>query len=106
MPDEDGGFLSRRLRWDSGDRESSSADEPVESEAAPGRLRDAERWDDEIGWSGRPSETGPLSSGATDIPSYERLDLARMDLAALNRRRQLWRDTALLLSGVVALLLV
>jgi hypothetical protein len=78
MPDDDGGFLSRRLRWD-----------------------------DEAGLPENRSDIGrfPVAPVA-DRRSFERRDLDRIDAVALDRRRQLWRDTAIILSGLVAALLV
>jgi hypothetical protein len=107
MSDEDGDDLSRRLHWDAGDRPPRGAEEVAHNVGAPEPFDDGAHWDDEVGWSNDSSETGKVALGASAVvPSFERRDLARMDLAALDRRRQLWRDTALLLSGLVAALLV
>lgn len=77
MPDDDGSSLSRRLHWE------------AESGPAPDRTTD----------------TG-LSPAAAGGRSFERRDLDRMESEALDRRRQLWRDTALVLSAVIGALLV
>jgi len=107
MPDEDGGFLSRRLHWEAGNRPPRGADEVTEPADAHVPVDDGAHWDDEVNWPDHSAETGRVAPGAPTVaPSFERRDLARIELAALNRRRQLWRDTALLLSGLVAALLV
>lgn len=77
MPDDDGSSLSRRLHWDSENR--PDADEPI--------------------------DTG-LSSAAPGGRSFERRDLDRIESEALDRRRQLWRDTAIILSALIGALLV
>src|SRR5262249_28359585 len=51
------------------------------------------------------TEVRVTSSGVTAGPSFERRDLDRMDDEARDRRPQLWRDTAFLLSGLVLALL-
>lgn len=83
MTDDDPGFLTRRLRWD--------ADaEPGESAAAP----DAD------------SDLAAVLTPVVPATSFEQRDLDRRDEEALDRRRQLWRDTAIILSGIVIALLV
>ena len=88
MTDDDGRGLSRRLHWD--------ADEEAD-EAPP-----APAWDREPYRAPEPVTPGPVASG----PSFERRDLDRIDEEALDRRRQLWRDTAVILSSLVMVLLV
>jgi len=77
VADDDGSFLSRRLRWD------------------PKGEADADGWDEEL-----------VGGQETSQVSFERRDLDRIEDEALDRRRQLWRDTAVILSGVVAALLI
>ena len=101
MPDEDGRFLSRRLGWDAEDEQRVEA----WTDPAP-TARYEELWDDELA----PAEAGPPPGEARSSPvapvrpSFERRDLDRMDEEALDRRRQLWRDTAVILIGVIAAL--
>src|SRR4029079_7421704 len=92
MRDNDAGDLSRRLHW-----------EPdLEPETQPGRGRPAasaagagERWD---------GDAEPTT--AFTAVSFEQRQLERIADQALDRRRQLWRDTAVILSAIVAGLLV
>jgi hypothetical protein len=77
VPDDDGSSLSRRLHWDA--ETGPDADEPT--------------------------DTG-LSSATAGGRSFERRDLDRIESEALDRRRQLWRDTALILSALIGALLV
>lgn len=76
--------------------------------AAADPVNDVERWDDEVGGvQDQIPDTGYFASAATgDGRSFEVRHLDRIDADALDRRRQLWRDTAILLSGLVAVLLV
>src|SRR3982751_3277786 len=85
MADDDADFLSRRLRW------GARPDRP----AAPRQSIE-----------GRTTEVRVAPARVTTVPSFERRDLDRIDEEARDRRRQLWRDTAMLLSGIVAALLV
>lgn len=89
MTDDDGRGLSRRLHWDA-------------EEAPP-----SERWDQEVESAPEQISAEPVvGSGVAGGPSFERRDLDRIDGEALDRRRQLWRDTAILLSGLIVALLV
>src|SRR5438552_3623970 len=64
-----------------------------------------QRWNPEEDWD--PPEPDPVPvAPVEELPSFERRDIASIDEAALDGRRQLWRDTAVILSGVVAALLV
>src|SRR5689334_14769363 len=98
MADDDGSHLSRRLHWDA-ERETGRT---------PGVAADG--WDEHVDWSAdaEAAEAGRFAGAEAAAPprSFERRDLDRIDADALDRRRQLWRDTALLLSGLVAVLLV
>ena len=100
MADEEGTSLSRRLH---GERES----EPdADADPGGGPWSEAESWDDEVADDAR-TEAVPTSAGAVAAgPSFERRQLDRMDEEALDRRRQLWRDTSLLLSGLLVVLIV
>src|SRR5262245_32806547 len=115
MADDDGGSLSRRLHWDA-DHPAADAGEsanPEDTRAAP-VVREwgsrEERWDDELGAvEVKTTEVrvpGGPRAGAAAGPSFERRELSRMDDEALDRRRQLWRDTAIILSSVVVALLI
>jgi hypothetical protein len=73
---DDRDFLTRRLRWDP-QPEGRDSPEPDPAPVAP----------------------------PTAAPSFERRDLARRDEEALERRRQLWRDTVIILSGILVALL-
>jgi PKD domain len=92
---DDAGELSRRLRWD-----------PERGpETPPGggrRYADVpgadERWDDD--------DKLVLTTAAANPVSFEQRQLDRIQDEALDRRRQLWRDTAVILSALVAALLV
>ena len=101
MGTEDGSRLSRRLHWD-GERGTSGTPD------TPGRPAvDADGWDERADWAGdRQGADAASFAAAPAVPSFERRDLERIDEDALDRRRQLWRDTALILSGLVAALLV
>src|SRR5262245_48459147 len=84
MTDDDGRGLSRRLHWDAEEAPPTAELEPT---AYP--------------------EPEPVTGGRVEGgPSFERRDLDRMDGEALDRRRQLWRDTAIILSGLIVVLLV
>jgi len=107
MADDDGSFLSRRLRWR---RVDPAADGAVTRSPAeiptPRRRYDLDFWDDDPIWpddllAGRSAPVDAAPAG----PSFERRDLERIDEEALDRRRQLWRDTAVILSALVAVLL-
>ena len=89
MNPDDAGFLARRLHWD-----AESEREGLE----PGADAVVE-YDPELtqGWV-RPELDAPS-------PSFERRDLERREAAALERRRQLWRDSATILSAIVVALL-
>jgi len=117
MPDDDGSFLSRRLGWDARDQPAAEAGQPPGAVPAAERVDDVERWDDEAGWAERErawsgadvdvTDTGLFAVGpAADGRSFERRELDRMQADSLDRRRQLWRDTAFILSGLIAVLLV
>src|SRR4029079_15358613 len=97
MAGDDGSHLSRRLHWDA-ERETGRT---------PGVAADG--WDEDVDWSAdaEAAEAGVFGGAEAAAPprSFERRDLDRIDADALDRRRQLWRDTALLLSGLVAVLL-
>ena len=77
MPDDDGSSLSRRLHWDSENGPNTDA----------------------------PRDHG-LTFAATGGRSFERRDLDRIESEALDRRRQLWRDTAIILSALLGALLL
>jgi hypothetical protein len=95
MPDDDGRHLSRRLRWDP---EADRTWQPREA---------AEHWEDHLPRADEHSiETAQPQAPSAAAPSFERRDLQRMDDEALDRRRQLWRDTAIILIGVVVALIV
>jgi len=86
MTDDDGSSLSRRLHWD--------------SENGP------DRWDDEAAEVEEPTTDTAQTVAIAGGRSFERRDLDRMDAEALDRRRQLWRDTAMILSAMIGVLLV
>jgi PKD domain len=94
---DDPDFLTRRLRWRA---EGEPKGDPVPDAAVDPRFdRAYEGWD--------PPEPEPVPAPPLTVgPSFERRDLARRDEEALDRRRQLWRDTAIILSGMVIALLV
>jgi outer membrane biosynthesis protein TonB len=98
MLDDDGSFLSRRLHWGPEADPESAPDAGVPRD-------DQERWDDQPGPAerGRP-EVVAAGGGVSGGRSFERRELDRMDEEALDRRRQLWRDTALLLSVLLVVL--
>ncbi len=89
MDPDDASFLARRLHW-----EAESDREGLEPNA------DAVLEDD-------PELTAAWVAPRLDpaTPSFERRDLERREGAALERRRQLWRDSATILSAVVVALL-
>src|SRR4051794_34306886 len=104
MAGDDGSFLSRRLGWD-------PEDEPVVPEAradsghTPGY--EAESWDDEAG-AGDADQTQTVATPGRGVVaglSFERRELERLDMEALDRRRQLWRDTSLILSLLLVVLI-
>jgi hypothetical protein len=80
MTDDDARHLARRLHWDA---ETDGATE------------------DDRGLDTGPGRVTPGNAR----PSFERRDLARREELALDRRRQLWRDSAAILSAVVLALL-
>ena len=97
----DPNFLTRRLRWGVDPDVEGHADAEIATDAPAEALIDPgdEDWD--------PPEPDPVPVAALDAaPSFERRDLARRDEEALDRRRQLWRDTAIILSGIVIALLI
>jgi hypothetical protein len=90
MNPDDASLLARRLHW--------------EAESERGRLEpgaDAVVEDD-------PELTAAWVTPRLDpaTPSFERRDIERREEAALERRRQLWRDSATILSAIVVALLV
>jgi hypothetical protein len=92
VPDDDGSLIARRLRWGAEDRHQEVSrddldDRPFGGEDAP------------------LAATLPVEPRITG-PSFERRELDRMDEEALDRRRQLWRDTSILLIGLLVVLLV
>src|SRR6476660_3716065 len=103
MVDDDGSFLSRRLRWEP---EAEPEPEP-DAGADLGRARGYEReaWEGDVG-AGDPGRTQVVTGrGIIAGPSFERRELARLDMEALDRRRQLWRDTSLILSLLLVVLI-
>jgi hypothetical protein len=66
-------------------------------------------WDGEVGaGTGRDPQLDVARGAPTPVserPSFERRDLDRRAAAALDRRKQLWRDSAAILSAVVVSLL-
>ena len=89
MNPDDASFLARRLHWEAeGEREGlePGADAVVEDDPELTAAWVAPRLD--------PAK-----------PSFERRDLERREAAALERRRQLWRDSATILSAVIVALL-
>jgi hypothetical protein len=102
MVDDDGSFLSRRLHW--GPEGEADPESGAGTSQAPGY--DAEAWDDEVGaGGGGRTEVVAAGGGVSAGRSFERRELDRMDEEALDRRRQLWRDTALLLSLLLVVLI-
>jgi hypothetical protein len=93
---DDPEFLTRRLRWAP---EDQAPDDTGDAAAGAPFDRYSEAWD-----SPEPDPVPVASPPAA--PSFERRDLARRDEEALDRRRQLWRDTAIILGGVIVALLV
>lgn len=92
MTDEDDArLLTRRLRWGA-DREGAELAEV----------------DPDTGWDAGSDEAPSARAVLTPViaQSFEERDLDRRREEALDRRRQLWRDTAIILSGLVAALLV
>ena len=90
MHDEDGSSLSRRLHWDEQDASEPGGAPPDDApNHQPVEVRPVEAL---------PVADGFDHRGWTD-PNWG-------DKVALDRRRQLWRDTAILLSGLVVALLV
>jgi hypothetical protein len=80
LTDDDARHLARRLHWD------------AEGDATTGR-------DPQLDPARR------AASPASERPSFERRDLARREAVALDRRRQLWRDSAAILSAVIVFVL-
>lgn len=97
MSDDPVGDLRRRLRWGS---EREPEIEPGGGRPYPAPAEAVERWDDEAG-----ARTAAVDL-RTDAVSFEQRELDRMEDEALDRRRQLWRDTAVILSAIIAALLV
>lgn len=101
MTDDDQDPLTRRLHWDAD--ESS----PVDPDSG---------WDlqrNRVGAAGSApdADTDLEAARAALTPvrpatSFEQRDLERRDEEALDRRRQLWRDTAIILSGIIIALLL
>src|SRR6266550_3979949 len=89
MNPDDASFLARRLHW-----EAESAREGLEQGADAVVERDPELTADWV---------APKLDAAR--PSFERRDLERREAVALERRRQLWRDSATILSAVVVAML-
>src|SRR6058998_1615722 len=103
MTDDDGSSLSRRLHWDSenGPDAAAAPQRASEPSAAP-----SERWDDDTAEVEDPTTDTAQTVAIAGGRSFERRDLDRMDAEALDRRRQLWRDTAMILSAMIGALLV
>lgn len=99
MTDDGGNSLSKRLHWDP-EAEPEAAREPGR---APWSA--AESWDD-VADDARTEAVPNSGSAVAAGPSFERRQLDRMEEEALDRRRQLWRDTSLLLSGLLVVLIV
>src|SRR6185436_16589082 len=106
MTGEDGSHLSRRLHWEPLEPSGMGADTPPEAEPASTRGDDAQGSHETIDWAEVSPATASHVTGAADRRTFERRDLDRIDADALDRRRQLWRDTAVVLSGLVAALLI
>jgi len=104
MVDDDGSFLSRRLRWEPEPEPEAEPDAGADPGPAPGY--EAEAWEDEAG-AAEAGQTEVVATGRGVVagPSFERRELARLDMEALDRRRQLWRDTSLILSLLLVVLL-
>jgi len=100
VADNEGSSLSRRLHWE-------PESEP-EAGAAPGNVRgfEVDTWDDDPVDEARTEAVATSGGGVAPGPSFERRQLDRMDEEALDRRRQLWRDTSLILSGLLVVLIV
>jgi hypothetical protein len=90
MTDDDARYLARRLHWD-GEGEQADRDQGHD----PSVESDVER-----------SVAIGAVKAKVATPSFERRDLERRESVALERRRQLWRDSATILSAVVVALLV
>jgi hypothetical protein len=96
VPDDDGSRIARRLRW--------GAESQLPEQAGDGWMDDLE--DRPFGGEDAPlAATVPVEPRITG-PSFERRELDRMDEEARDRRRQLWRDTSILLIGLLVVLLV
>src|SRR6476646_1685232 len=97
MVDDDGSFLSRRLRWEpepEPEPEPDAGAEDAGPEAGHARGYEREAWEGEVGAD--PGRTQVVTGrGIIAGPSLERRELARPDMEALDRRRQLWRDRSL-----------
>jgi hypothetical protein len=106
MADDDRSFLSRRLHSRRDDSEDGAVTRSAAELPTPRRRYDLDFWDDD---AAGPEDLLPVHSAPIDAasagPSFERRDLERMDEEALDRRRQLWRDTAVVLSALVVILL-
>jgi hypothetical protein len=100
VPDNEGSSLSRRLHWEPESDPDTGAD--------PGRATASghDLWDDDPGDGARTEAVATSGGGVGPGPSFERRQLDRMDEEALDRRRQLWRDTSLILSGLLVVLIV
>ena len=90
MNPDDASFLARRLHWEAESERGGL--EPRADAVVEGDPELAAAW------------VAPKLDRAT--PSFERRDIERREEAALERRRQLWRDSATILSAVVVALLV
>jgi hypothetical protein len=101
MVDDDGSFLSRRLRWEP----ETVPDADADAGHAPSYEPDG--WDDTPAGdeAGRTQIVAPSGHGVSAGPSFERRELDRLDMEALDRRRQLWRDTSLILSFLLVVLI-
>ena len=106
MADEDGSHLSRRLHWDPREPSGAGANTSPEADLANNWDDDAQRTPDRIDWAEVSPATSSYAVGGADGRTFERRDLDRIDADALDRRRQLWRDTAVILSGLGAVLLI
>jgi hypothetical protein len=92
MRDTGPGDLSRRLHWEP---DAEPEPEPGRRRPSAGAAGAGDHWDDEV-----------VLTAAANAVSFEERQLERIQDQALDRRRQLWRDTAVILSALVAALLV
>jgi hypothetical protein len=100
MTDDGGSSLSRRLHWEPEPDPDASPD-PGNAPAS-----DDNSWDDDPADDARTEAVVTSGGGVAAGPSFERRQLDRMDEEALDRRRQLWRDTSLILSGLLVVLIL